>query len=231
MGVTVASSTLTVCACVCTFIAVVIHSVAFATRHWLESHGNSPFDKIGFHDACFNHCKDPFCPTSGGPNVEFDGCWSLYNYYFLEIRTWLLPDWFTDVRILVILLVPLSAICFIVLCVVSCLVTKDRYTIDDNRSRLLCQLLLLVVTAVLLFIAGIMYLVVLARFYLNAFNPSWMPVADKNRLGYSYWLEMVATILILLSFIAMVIAAAFKALRASITKEPRFSADMMLGMR
>lgn len=80
-------------------------------------------------------------------------------------------------------------------------------------------------------LAGIMYLVVLARFYLNAFNPSWMPVADKNHLGYSYWLEMATAVLILLSFVAMVIAAAFKALRASVTKDPHFSEDMMMEMR
>ncbi|KAI0212393.1 hypothetical protein LSAT2_002698 [Lamellibrachia satsuma] len=228
---TVASSTLTVCACVSTFIAVVLHSVAFATRHWLESHGNSPFDKIGFHDACFHHCKDPLCPTSGGPDVEFDGCAGIFDFYFEEIRQWLLPDWFTDVRLLTILLVPLSAICFIVLCVASCLVTKDRYSIEETRGRILCQVFFLVVSATLLFIAGIMYLVVLARFYLNAFNPSWMPVADKNHLGYSYWLEMATAVLILLSFVAMVIAAAFKALRASVTKDPHFSEDMMMEMR
>lgn len=217
------------CACVCTFVAVVIHSVAFATRHWLESHGDSPFDNIGFHDACFNHCRDNFCPTS--PEGEFDGCWSLYNFYFQDVRYWLLPAWFTDVRILVILIVPLSAICFIVLCVASCLGNDDPYTVDENRNGLLCQLVVLVVTAVLLFTTGIMCLVVLARFYLNAFNPSWMPIPDKNHLGYSYWLEVAATALILLSFLIMVTASAFKALQASVTKEPHFSEDMMLGMR
>ena len=73
--------------CVLSFITFILHAISFSMPNWLESVNPSPFIKIGWHRACFDSCRYPYCP--GGDMFIYDGCWWIYDYYFKEVKDWL----------------------------------------------------------------------------------------------------------------------------------------------
>ena len=45
---------------------------------------------IGFHEACFDECHEPWCP--GGVETQvFDGCQWVHAFYYDTIAWWLIP--------------------------------------------------------------------------------------------------------------------------------------------
>ena len=89
---------LTLITCLLCVIATLLHIIAYSTPNWIVSDGNSPFVKIGWHQACFDHCHHPYCP-GGDPEIVFDGCymWAFNDqlrndYNFQELVHWLFPS-------------------------------------------------------------------------------------------------------------------------------------------
>lgn len=89
MGLTDGTRGLTITASLAVIAAFVCHSIAFATSNWLVSDGKSPFVKIGFHEACFNKCRIPYCPGNDF-NLIFDGCAWVNAFYFDPIHYWIM---------------------------------------------------------------------------------------------------------------------------------------------
>jgi len=88
----------TLATCLTCIVATLLHVIAYSTPYWLESDGNSPFIKLGWHEACFDHCHHPYCP-GGDPDIVFDGCyvWAFNDrlrndYNFQEMVHWLFPS-------------------------------------------------------------------------------------------------------------------------------------------
>lgn len=78
-------------------IAALLHIIAFATSSWLVSDGNSPFVRLGWHEACFNNCHFPYCP-GGDRDIVYNNCyvWTfnemiMIDERFREIKDWLMP--------------------------------------------------------------------------------------------------------------------------------------------
>ena len=55
-------------------------------------------------------------------------------------------------------------------------------------------------------------------FYTNAFRLDWMPMEYKNKLGYSFWLEVACAVMLTLVTMFMFLATAFKSLRSPYEK-------------
>lgn len=229
LGLTSTARTLTALSCILTLIAAIFHIVAFATPSWVESDGTSPFVRIGLHEACFDHCQDPYCPSSGLAGVYFEGCSWLYAWYFDEIRPWLMPEWFKDIRTLAIVNVPLLILAFILMCVCCCLIYADNYTSDRNvtKERILQALLFL--GSAMTLTGLLMGVVILIKWYTHGFQLGWMPIPDKNSFGYSFWLDFTGTLLMIFAFLAAIMAAIFSLIVKHSHKDARYSEDMMYG--
>merc|ERR1711976_505991 len=72
-------------------------------------------------------------------------------------------------------------------------------------------------------------LVAVTMFYVNSSRLDYMPMPEKNSLGYAYWMMVAGVILYTLSYLCTLAAAIFKTLRMGIQKDPRYSEEMMLG--
>lgn len=78
-------------------------------------------------------------------------------------------------------------------------------------------------------IVAVLTVAVLALFYSYAFKfDYWMPLPEKNHLGYSYWCEVAAAGLLAGAFVCTLSAAMTKLLRAVTDKNPEFSEDMLM---
>ena len=67
-------------------------------------------------------------------------------------------------------------------------------------------------------------------FSYHAFQYGWMPMPEKNSFGYSFWLDICATILLFLASFGLLMAAVFKTLLWHRPKlDPGLAEDMMLG--
>lgn len=64
---------------------------------------------------------------------------------------------------------------------------------------------------------------------MNAFNYGWMPMPYKNDLGFSYWLEVVTCVLLVMSVMGCVVAFVFKMLHMYHPREKNAADDMMMG--
>ena len=74
-------------------------------------------------------------------------------------------------------------------------------------------------------------MVVMTTFYTNGFQRDWMPMPEKNGFGFSFWLEFVASVLLVVAFICTLFAFVIKTMWLYGDKDPRYSEDMMLGSR
>lgn len=218
---------LLVCGCVATFVAAVLHAIAFGTRFWLQSDGRSPFQNIGFHEVCFDECQSPYCPGVDSAYV-YSGCWWIYNEYLRELWLWIRQPWYMTLRNLTIINVPLSFCAWILslICLMSFMAT--RYALA-TKPRVVVASVLFAITAVFMAISGIMCIVVCGQFSLRAFYYGWMPLPYKNHLGYSFWFEVVAGILLVLSFAQYIAAAIFRSLDFGREPVPVMSDDIVLG--
>jgi len=88
---------LTLATCILCVVATLLHFIAYVTPNWIQSDGNSPFIKIGWHQVCLDKCHHPYCP-GGDPAIVFDGCyvWAFNDrlrndYNFQEMVQWLFP--------------------------------------------------------------------------------------------------------------------------------------------
>ena len=78
-------------------------------------------------------------------------------------------------------------------------------------------------------LSAVLMLFTLGEFYMNSFNYGWMPMPYKNHLGYSYWLEVTSSILLIVSVMGCVVAFVFKMLHMYNPHEKDAADDMMLG--
>lgn len=230
MGLTTTAQVLTLGSCVVSFIATVLYAVAFGTRRWLESKSDSPFVALGFHEICLEDCRQPYCP-SGSYDKFYTGCWWLYDYYLHEIRSWVMTDWFVDCRVYAIVNMLLITVGFLVLCGCSALVMVQNFTTESHVVRDVVLLCLLYIAAALLLTATFLGIAMLSEFATNAYRLDWMPMPEKNGLGWSYWLGLTAIILVGLCALATTMAAIFKTMKMKNEKANKFSDDMMMGRR
>ena len=78
-------------------------------------------------------------------------------------------------------------------------------------------------------ISVVLAVTVLALFYSYAFKYDyWMPLPEKNHLGFSYWCEAVTACLLSIAFVCTLSAAVTKILRAVTDKTPDFAEDMAM---
>ena len=73
-------------------------------------------------------------------------------------------------------------------------------------------------------------LLAIGEFAMNCFSHDWMPLPDKNALGYSFWIEVVAVVLALISVVTAICAVVFKGIGSHTPKELHIAEDMMMGM-
>lgn len=221
---------LTGLSCLFSLFCVIFHAIAFGTRRWFEGDGISPFLNLGFHEACFKDCYEPWCP-GGDESVIFDGCWWVHDYHFESIWWWLIPEWFLAIRDLAIGVIPLTVFCLVLLCIATSIALAGQYTTDYNRNREIVLIVILFVSACFLIVTGSLCLVILARFYMNSYRRDWMPMPERNHFGYSFWLELTTATMLFTSFVMTLIAAVCKILDISTEKETAYAEDMMLGRR
>ena len=82
------------------------------------------------------------------------------------------------------------------------------------------------------FLSGSLGIVVLSQFYSNSYRRDWMPMPERNSFGYSYWLELTTTALLISAFMMTLIAAVLKVLdMTDEEKDTAYAEDMMLGRR
>lgn len=98
-GFTWAVSTCTLIAALLSAIGFFIHIVGFSCPEWWVGPGEerSPFISIGWHQACFEDCRFPYCP-GGDYGTVYDGCyrWTFNEWLWdderiRELREWFLP--------------------------------------------------------------------------------------------------------------------------------------------
>ena len=68
-----------------------------------------------------------------------------------------------------------------------------------------------------------------AIFTSNGPSRDYMPLAERNRFGFSYWLDLVVCILLGLSSFTVFLAAIAKTIHFQGPRDVRYSEDMMLG--
>jgi len=226
---------LTLATCLTCIIACIAHFIAFSTSYWLISDGNSPFVRIGWHEACFENCYHPYCP-GGDPAVVYSGCYSwtfndiiLNDERFREMKLWLMPDWFIAARNVFIINLPLLIICSILLIIGSCWTSAAEYTVSSTKKNDLALLILLYITLTLLIIASLLNITGIAIFSGNGPRRDYMPMAYKNSFGFSFWLDLAVCILLSLCCLSTFLAAAAKTLHIQGPRDARYAEDMMLG--
>jgi len=69
----------------------------------------------------------------------------------------------------------------------------------------------------------------IAIFTSNGPSPDYMPLADHNHFGYSYWLDFAVCILLGLASFTVFLAAIAKTIHFQGPRDERYSEDMMLG--
>lgn len=82
---------------------------------------------------------------------------------------------------------------------------------------------------VLLLCVGLVNVAGVAIFTSNAKRPDYMPLADHNRFGYSYWMDLIVCILLGLASFTAFLAAVAKTIHFQGPRDERYSEDMMLG--
>lgn len=223
-----AGSLLVILVALATFIAMICHIIAFSTDYWLVSDGKSAFLRIGFHRACFEDCRNPYCPSSND-QVIYNDCYGINDFYFRDITKWLKPDWYMHVRNMTIVNVPLTFICCVLTIIAAVIVGVWRYPRSKSRTRYVLLLAMLALSATAIFAAAVLALVTLGQFYMNSFNYGWMPMPYKNHLGYSYWLEVVTCIMLMMALMGCVVSFVFKMLHMYHPHEKHGADDMMMG--
>lgn len=228
-------SSFTLATCITCLIACIAHFIAFSTSYWLVSDGNSPFIRIGLHEACFDNCHHPYCP-GGDPQVIYNGCyaWTFNDLIqnderFREIKIWLMPDWFNAAKTVFIINLPLLVVCTVVLLVGTCWAFAARYTVASTKRKDLALIILLYISLVLLVVASLLNITGIAIFSSNGPRRDYMPMSYKNTFGFSFWLDLTVCILLGLSCLSVFIAAVAKTLHIQGPRDPRYSEDMMLG--
>jgi len=81
----------------------------------------------------------------------------------------------------------------------------------------------------LLLFAGLMNVAGVAIFTSNGPSRDYMPLAEHNRFGFSYWLDLVVCVLLGLSSFIVFLAAIAKTIHFQGPRDARYSEDMMLG--
>lgn len=69
----------------------------------------------------------------------------------------------------------------------------------------------------------------MAIFSSNGPRADYMPMYYKNHFGFSYWLDIIACILLSICSLTAFLAAIAKTLHMQGPKDPNYSEDMMLG--
>jgi len=213
---------------VTSFLAFTLHAVSFGTPNWLVAVRPSGFEKIGWHRACFTQCYHPYCP--GGPQFIYDGCWWIYDIYFREVHAWLRTDWYLRCRILAIANVPLVFFGFLLSSFASCVVGYWRYPRVKTRCRDISIESLMICAIALYLTSAVLMLITVAEFSMNAFSHDWMPMPEKNALGYSFWLEVASCILLLICVVMGILAVIIKMVANRTPKPANVADDMMMGI-
>ncbi|ELT95441.1 hypothetical protein CAPTEDRAFT_226282 [Capitella teleta] len=237
-GFTWAVSTLTMTAGILTVISFIIHLAGFSCPEWWVGPGDnkSPFISIGWHEACFEDCRNPYCPNSHYTSF-YDGCykwtfnpWLWDDDRIRELQDWLMPDWYVLNRNLVIVGLPLGGLSAAIMMLCTCFVLgeRDSSSLGSGTKDVAIEVLLYI-SSFLLLSSGIMCLVGVVMFYSNSSRLTWMPMPEKNHFGYSYWMVVASTVMYILAFFCSLTAAVFKTLRRGMQKDPRYSEEMMLG--
>ena len=68
-----------------------------------------------------------------------------------------------------------------------------------------------------------------AIFTSNGPSRDYMPMADRNHFGYSYWLDLVVCILLGFAGFTVFLAAIAKTIHFQGPRDERYSEEMMLG--
>jgi len=76
---------------------------------------------------------------------------------------------------------------------------------------------------------GLMNVAGVAIFTSNGPSRDYMPLANRNHFGFSYWLDLVVCILLGLSSFTVFLAAIAKTIHFQGPRDERYSEDMMLG--
>jgi len=87
----------------------------------------------------------------------------------------------------------------------------------------------IVVTLQFVYFVGLMNVAGVAIFTSNAPSRDYMPLADRNHFGFSYWLDLTVCILLGLSSFTVFLAAIAKTIHFQGPRDDRYSEDMMLG--
>lgn len=226
---------LTLATCLICLVATLLHIIAYSTPYWLESDGNSPFINLGWHQACFDHCHHPYCP-GGDPDIVFDGCyiWAFNDrlrndYNFQEMVHWLFPRWFDTAFNILTVNIVLLVICCCLMLVCTCFAFAARYKPEAPVKKDIAALVLLYISLFVLILSSLMNVAGVAIFTSNGPSRDYMPLADRNSFGFSYWLDLFVCILLGLSSFTVFLAAIAKTIHFQGPRDARYSEDMMLG--
>jgi hypothetical protein len=199
------------------------------------SDGDSPFVRLGWHEACFSNCHFPYCP-GGDRDIVYNSCyvWTfnemiMIDERFREIKDWLMPAWFNTARTVFIVNIPMTIICCILLLVCTCWTCKYQYTTESTKRKDITSIVLLYTTLAFLIVSTLLNIVGIAIFASNAPLRNYMPMPYKNHFGYSFWMDFAVCILLGVCCMFCFLAAVAKTLHFKGPKDPRYSEDMMLG--